>query len=126
LAKAIVAVRDLRAVYRRRQLGRVGEAVARDPAVAAFAWPDAVEWASAHPRNEAIEMLALLAPVAATVGGHRANRRDLRWWGEFCTGGRDRGHPRPLAPDPLEEHPGSRSIPAREYCLEAEAVARYD
>jgi hypothetical protein len=48
---------------------------------------DEVEWASAHPRNEAIEMLALLAPVAARVGGTTlvdetfgAVERVLHWW----------------------------------------------
>jgi hypothetical protein len=87
LNEAIVAVRDLRDVFRRDQLGPVGEAVGRDPAVAASAWPDAVKWASAHPRDEAISMLASFAPVAATVGGTAlvdetfdAVERVLHWW----------------------------------------------
>jgi hypothetical protein len=69
LAEALATVRDLRAYRRRQQLGRVARAVAGDTARAAIAWRDAVEWARAHPRHEAIEMLALIAPVAATVGG---------------------------------------------------------
>jgi hypothetical protein len=74
-------------VHRPEQLRRVGEAVARDPAAAALAWPNAVTWASARPRDEAIEMLAGFAAVAATVGGtdlvdetFDAVERVLQWW----------------------------------------------
>jgi hypothetical protein len=87
LAAAIATVQDLRDVHREKQLGKVGKAVARDPRAAAVAWPNAVEWAGAHPRDEAIEMLAFFAPVAAAVGGTAlvdeafdAIERVLQWW----------------------------------------------
>ena len=83
----MAAVLDLRDVFRGEQVGRVGKAVARDAAAAAAAWPTALQWASEHPRDEAIGLLAAFAPVAAAVGGSArvdetfdAVERVLHWW----------------------------------------------
>lgn len=87
LTTAVATVLDLRDVFRREQVGRVGKAVARDAAAAAAAWPTALQWASEHPCDEAIGLLAAFAPVAAAVGGSArvdetfdAVERVLHWW----------------------------------------------
>jgi hypothetical protein len=87
LLDALTTVQDLRDVFRHRQIDDVARAIAHDETAAAAAWPRAVEWARTHPRHEAIEMLASLAPIAAVVGGvalpdevFRAIERVLRWW----------------------------------------------
>ena len=72
---------------RREQVDQLAHAVARNRAVAVEAWATATRWARGQRRHEAVEVLASLAPIAATVGGpslvdevFRGIERTLRWW----------------------------------------------
>ena len=87
LLEALASVLDLRDVFRRDHLDSVAHAIAKESAIAEPAWRTAVEWARAHPRHEAIGVLATFAPVAAALGGAALVRevystieRVLRWW----------------------------------------------
>jgi hypothetical protein len=87
LLEALATVLGLRAVFRSEQLDGVAAAIAGDAVTSGAAWPIAVEWARAHPRHEAIEVLAAFSPVAAAIGGtslpdevYAAIEHVLRWW----------------------------------------------
>ena len=76
-----------RDVYRSEQIDDVAHALALDRPSVRRSWAAAVAWAREHPRDEAIEVLASLAPVAVAVGGtplvdevFRAVERVVRWW----------------------------------------------
>jgi NB-ARC domain len=87
LARVMPALLGLPDVIRTEQVDDVARALAKDRRIAADAWSAATRWARGQRRHEAVEMLAALAPVAASVGGtplvdevFRAIERPLRWW----------------------------------------------
>jgi hypothetical protein len=87
LLQALRAVFEVRDVFRSEQIYGAARAIAGDAATAAAAWPIALKWASAHPRCDAIEVIAAFAPVAHAIGGSSlpdqtfiAIEQVLRWW----------------------------------------------
>jgi hypothetical protein len=82
--RALLAQRD---VFRKDGIDDVARAIARDRDAAQPAWAEAIAWARSRPRNEAIEVLTALAPVAAAARGEAlvdevfaAIERVVRWW----------------------------------------------
>lgn len=72
---------------RSQQVDQLAHVVPRSRVVAVEAWSTATRWARGQRRHEAVEVLASLAPIAATVGGSalvdevfRGIERTLRWW----------------------------------------------
>jgi len=87
LLLALRALLTERSVILKARIDEVARAIARDPDAARSAWAEATAWARSRPRNEAIDGLAALAPVAAAVRGESlvdetfaAIERVVRWW----------------------------------------------
>jgi len=82
--RVLLAQRD---VFRKNGIDKVARAIAHDPDAAQPAWAEATAWARSRPRNEAIEVLVALAPVAAAARGQAlvdevlaAIEHVVRWW----------------------------------------------
>ena len=87
LARVVPTLLGLPDFTRSEQVDQVAREFAKDRRIAVDAWATAKRWARGQRRHEAVEVLASLAPIAATVGGpplvdevFRGIERTLRWW----------------------------------------------